>query len=106
MNVILSFGILLGIGYKNFAIEIADAEWSIPSRKIGVDEAVGSHLMKTFIEGVDVARIKICRIQKIMTIGFAECCIFVNGVVNYAFCFVIYVDIIVRHIQRPSPTRV
>src|SRR5438093_11746072 len=92
MNVILSSGILLGIGYKNFAIVIADAEWSIPSRKIGVDEAVGSHLMKTFIEGVDVARMKICRIQEIMTIGFAACCTFVNGAVHSAVCFFLYCD--------------
>src|SRR6266542_4709471 len=105
MNVILSFGILLGIGYKNFAIEIADAEWSIPSRKFGVDEAVGSHLMKTFIEGVDVARMKICRIQEIMTIGFAECCTFVNGAVHSAVCSVIHGDNSMRRIQRRVPTR-
>src|SRR5438132_6996738 len=105
MNVILSFGILLGIGYKNFAIEIADAEWSITCRKIGVDEAIGSHLMKIFIEGVDVARMKICRIQEIVTVGFAECCAFVNGAINPTVSAVVNGDNSMRRIQRRVPTR-
>jgi len=71
MNIILSFGILLGIGHKNFAIEIPDAEWSITSREVWVDEAVRIHLMKIFIEGVDLACMEICRIQEIVTVGHA-----------------------------------
>src|SRR5438093_7940456 len=105
MNIILSFGILLGIGHKNFAIEIADAEWSITCRKVGVDEAIGSHLMKIFIEGVDAARMKIRRIQEIVTVGDAERCAFVNGVANAPVCSVIHGDNSVRRIQRRVPTR-
>jgi hypothetical protein len=71
MDIILSFVILLGIRHKNFAIEIADAKWSITCRKVGVDEAVGINLIKVFIEGMDLACMEICRIQKIVIIGDA-----------------------------------
>ena len=71
MDIILPRVILLGIGHKNFAIEIADAEWRITSRKGWIVEAVGINLMKTLIEGMNFASMEICRIQEIMTIGFA-----------------------------------
>ena len=74
--------VLLRVRHEDFAIEISDAERRITSRKVRVDEAVGIHLMKVFIEGVDLARMKICRIQKIVTVRDAERCAFVNRAVN------------------------
>src|SRR6266566_6330382 len=103
MNIILSFGILLGIGHKNFAIEIADAEWSITCRKVGIDEAVGIHLMKIFIEGVDVTRMEICRIQEIVTVSDPERRAFVDGAVNTMVRAVIDGDDGVCLIQRLVP---
>ena len=44
---------------------------AITSRKVRVDEAVRIHLMKIFIEGLDLACVEICRIQEIVTIGHA-----------------------------------
>ena len=38
--------------------------------------------MKIFIEGVDLAGMEICRIQKIVTIGHAERRAFVNRAVD------------------------
>src|SRR6266480_6721738 len=104
MNIILSFVILLGVGHKNFAIEIADAEWSITCRKVGVDEAAGINLMKILIEGVDVARMEICRIQEVVIVGDAERCAFVNGTVNAVVCSVIHSDYSVRRIHGGVPT--
>src|SRR5438034_3025253 len=104
MNIILSFGILLGIGHKNFAIEIADAEWSITCRKIRVGEAVRINLLKIFIEGCDLPVMKICHIQEIVIIGDAQRCAFVNGTVNAAVCSVIYSDYSVRRIHGWVPT--
>src|SRR5947208_14311826 len=89
MDIILPFAILLGIGHKNFAIEIADAEWSITCRKVGVDEAIGINRMKTLVEGVDLARMRICRIQEIVTVGDAEGCALVEGAVNATVCSVV-----------------
>ena len=105
MDIILSFVILLGIGHKNFAIEIADAEWSITCRKVGVDEAIGINLMKTLVEGVDLARMKICRIQEIVTVGDAEGCALVDGAVNTAVRAIIHSDDGVGLIQRRVPAR-
>ncbi len=70
-NIILSFGILLGIVHKNFAIEIPDAEWSITSRKVWIGETVRINLLKIFVEGCDLPVMKICHIQKIVIIGDA-----------------------------------
>jgi len=64
-----------------------------------------THLMKILIEGVNVARMKICRIQEIVTVGDAQRCAFVNGAVHSAVCSVIHGDNSVRRIQRRVPTR-
>src|SRR6266487_353191 len=104
MDIILPFGILLGIRHKNFAIEIADAEWSITSWEVRVGEAVRINLIKVFIEGMNLARMKICRIQEIVTVGFAERCAFVNGTVNAVVCSVIHSDYSVRRIHGGVPT--
>jgi hypothetical protein len=102
MNVIHPFVILLCISYKNFAIEIPDTERRIAIRKAWVNEAVGSHLMKIFIEGVDLAVMEICRIQEIVAAGYAKRCAFVNGVV--AALAVIDGDNSVCRIHRRVPT--
>src|SRR6266576_457981 len=104
MNIILSFGILFGIGHKNFTVEIADAEWSITSRKVWIGEAVRINLLKIFVEGCDLPVMKICHIQEIVIIGFAERCAFVNGTVNAAVCSVIHSDYSVRRIHGGVPT--
>ena len=104
-NVILSFGILLGIGHKDFAIEIPDAKWSITGRKVRVDKATGIHLMKIFIVGFDLPCMKIRRIQEIVAVGDAERCAFVNGTVNTMIRTVINGDDGVRLIQRRVPPR-
>src|SRR5207249_12286798 len=76
--------ILLRVGHKNFVIEIADAERCIPSRRIWIDEAVGSHLMKILIVGFNLAGVKIRHEQKIVTASNAERCAFVNSAVDTA----------------------
>ena len=96
--------VLLRVGHENFAIEISDAERRITRRKVRVNETVGIHLMKILIVGFDLARVKICHIQKIVTVGDAERCAFVNGAVNAAVCAVIDGDDRVRRIQRRVPT--
>src|SRR5215470_15867265 len=104
MDVIFSFVILLRIRHENFSIEIPDTERPVPSREIRIDEAVGIHLMKIFIEGVDLARMKICCIQEIVTISDAERSAFVNGAVNAAVCSVIHSDDSVRWVHGRVPT--
>src|SRR5262245_66569683 len=89
MDVIFSFVILLRIRHENFSIEIPDAERRISSRKVGVNEAVGIHLLKILVEGVDLASMEICRIQEIVTVGDAEGCALVDGAVNTAACSVV-----------------
>ena len=79
MNVIVFRVILLGVGHKNFVVEIPDAERRVTSRKVRIDETVGSNLVKIFIEGIDLARMKICRIQEIVTGSDTERCAFING---------------------------
>src|SRR4030095_6703021 len=102
-NVILFRVILKRVSDKNFAIEIPDAEWSIPRRKVWIGEAVEIHLIKIFIERMNLACMEICRIQEIMTIGFAERCTFVNSGVNAAVCSVIHSDYSVRRIHGGVP---
>ena len=104
MDIILPFVVLLGICNKNFAIEISDAERRIISRKVRINEAVGIHLMKVFIEGMNLACMEICRIQEIVTVGDAERCAFVDGAVNTMVRAVIDGDDGVRPIQRRVPT--
>ena len=103
-NVIFLFVVLLRVGHEDFAIEVSDAERRITSRKIWVNETVGIYLMKILIEGLDLARMKICRIQKIVTVRDAERCAFVNRAVNTVVCAVIDSDDGVRLIQRRVPT--
>ena len=50
-------------------------------RKVRVHETVGIYLMKILIEGVDLASMKIRRIQKIVTVRDAERRTFVNSAV-------------------------
>ena len=76
------FVILLGVGHKNFVVEIPDAERRVMIRKVRIDEAVGSHLMKILVVGFNVAAMEIRHKQKIVTIGDAERCAFINGVVR------------------------
>ena len=78
--------ILLRVGHKNFAIEIPDAERRVPSGKIRVNEAIGIHLVKILIVSFDFAGVKVCHIQKIVTVGDAERCTFVNGAVTRGSC--------------------
>ena len=104
MDIILSFVILLGIGHKNFAIEIADTEWSITCREVGVDEAIGINLMKTLVEGVDLARMKISRKQEIVTVGDAEGCALVDSAVNATVCSVVDRNNGVRRVHGRIPT--
>ena len=59
--------------------------------------------MKVFIECVDLARMKICRIQEIVTVGDAEGCAFVDGAVNTMVRAVIDGYDGVRRIQRWVP---
>ena len=103
VNVIYPSMILLGVGHKNFAVEIPDAERGVTSRKIRIDKAVGSHLMKVLIVGLNVACMKICYIQEVVTIGHAERCAFINGVVNAMVRAVIDGDDGVRQVQRRVP---
>ena len=105
MNIIFPFVVLLRVGHENFAIEISDPERPVTSRKIRVDEAVGIHLMKILIEGMNLARMEICRIQEIVTVGDAERCAFVNGAVHTMVRAVIDGDDGVRRIHRRVPTR-
>jgi hypothetical protein len=102
-NVIFSFVVLLGVGHKNFVIEIADAEWPITCRKVWINEAVGIYLMKVFIEGVDLACMEICRIQEIVTIGDAERYAFIDGPVNAVVRAVIDGNDRVHLVQRWVP---
>ena len=60
--------------------------------------------MKTLIVGFNLARMEVCHIQEIVTIGDAQRCAFVNGAVNAAVCAVIHGDNSVRQIQRWVPT--
>ena len=41
--------------------------------------------MKVFIEGMNLAGVEVCRVQKIVTVGDAERRAFVNGAVNAWF---------------------
>ena len=61
--------------------------------------------MKILIKGFDLPRMKICRIQKVVTVRDAERCAFVNRAVNTVVCAVIDSDDSVRRIQRRIPTR-
>ena len=47
-----------------------------------VDEAARINLMKTFIISLDLARVEVCYIQKIVTIGHTEGCAFVDCAVT------------------------
>ena len=76
----------------------------VPCRKIWVHKAVGIHLVKILIESVNLARMKICCIQEIVTVGDAERSAFVNGAVNAAVRAVIDGDNSVRRIHRRVPT--
>ena len=96
--------VLLRISDEDFAIDIPDAERRVISGKIRVNEAVGIHLMKVFIEGVDLARMKICRIQEIVTVRDAQRCAFVNSAVNAVVRAVVDGDDRVRLVQRRVPT--
>src|SRR4029077_2762098 len=103
-NVIFPFVVLLRVGHEDFAIEISDAERSVPSRKVRIHKAVGIYLMKVFIEGVNLARMKICRIQEIVTVGDTEGSAFVDGAVNTMVRAVIDGDDGVRPIQSRVPS--
>src|SRR4029079_10020430 len=105
MDIILPFVVLLRVCNKNFAIEIADAKWSITCRKVWICEAVGINLIKVFIEGMDFACMEICRIQEIVTVGDADRCAFINGAVHTIVRAVIDGYDGVRPIHRWVPTR-
>src|SRR5207248_11437013 len=81
-NVVLPSVVLLRISNEDFAVEITNAKRSVASRKVWVNEAVRSHLMKILIVGFDLARMKICYVQEIVAVSDTECCTFVNGAVN------------------------
>jgi hypothetical protein len=70
---------LLRVGHKNFAIEISDAERAVHSGKVRVNEPVGVRLMKILIESIDFPPVKVCCVEKIVTVGDAQGCAFVNG---------------------------
>ena len=95
--------ILLRVGHKNFAIEISDAERAVPSGKVRVNEPIGIHLMKILIVSLDLPPVKVCYVEKIVTVADAERCTFVNSVV--APVAVIDGDNGVRLIQRRVPSR-
>ena len=59
--------------------------------------------MKILIESFDFPRVKVCYVEKIVTIADAERCAFVNGVV--APVAVIDGDDGVRLVQRRAPSR-
>ena len=66
--------------------------------------AVGIHLMKVFIEGMDLPCMEICRIQEIVTVGNAEGCALVDGAVNAAVCAVVDRNNGVRWVHGRVPT--
>src|SRR5262249_28565990 len=103
-NVIVFLMILLRVGHKNFAVEIPDTKRCISSRKIGIDEAVWSYLMKILIVGFHLAGVKIRYVEKIVTASDAERCPFVNGTVNAAVCAVINCDDGIRRVHARVPT--
>src|SRR5438105_13756698 len=81
-NVIVFLMILLRVGHKNFAVEIPDAKRCISSREIGIDETVGSRLMKILIVGFNLAGVKVSDVEKIVTAGDADRCAFVTRAVG------------------------
>ncbi len=100
------FGVvLLCIRHKNFAVEISDAKRCITGWKIRIRETVRINLLKILIVGFDLAGVKIRDIQKIVTVGDAERCTFVNGAVNAVVRAVIDGDDRVRPVQCGIPTR-
>src|SRR5262249_18292851 len=103
-NVIVSRVILQRICDEDFAIEISDAEWRIASRKVGIDEAIRTYLMKTLIVGFDVAGMEIRHKQEVVIVGDPERCAFINGVVNTAVRAVVHGDYSVRRIHGGVPT--
>ena len=104
MDIILPFVILLGIRHEDFTIEIPDAKRRVASRKVWINEPAGIHLMKIFIERVDVACMEIRRVQEIVTVSDAERCAFINGAVNTVIRAVVDGNDRVRPIQRGVPT--
>src|SRR5262245_57143157 len=103
-NVILPSVILQRISHKDLIVESPDAERCVTSRKVGVNEAVGIHLLKILIKGVDLASMEICRKQEIVTVGDAEGCAFVNGAVNPEVCSVVDRNNGVRRVHGRVPT--
>src|SRR6266404_407232 len=104
MDIIVPCVILLRIRHKDFAIEIPDSKRRITCWKIWVNEAIGIHLMKSFIVRFNLAGMKISRIQEVVTIGDAKGGAFVNGVVNTVIRAVVDGNDGVRLVKRGVPT--
>ncbi|KAF5406984.1 MAG: hypothetical protein Udaeo2_29170 [Candidatus Udaeobacter sp.] len=96
--------ILQCISHKDLIVESPDAERCVTSRKVGVNEAVGIHLLKILIKGVNLASMEICRKQEIVTVGNAEGCALVDGAVNATVCAVVDRNNGVRRIHGRVPT--
>src|SRR5881392_2513182 len=63
--------ILLGIGDKNFAIDIPNAERRVTCRKIWIDKAAHGYPVEIFVKYVHSAAMKVGGVKKIMAIGHA-----------------------------------
>src|SRR5204863_7176540 len=70
-NIILFCIILLGIGDKNFAIDIPNVERRVTCRKIWIDKAAHGYSVEIFVKYVNSAAMKVGVVKKIMAIGYA-----------------------------------